>query len=87
MLVIIRDIASSYLSMELGVHLRTVITEANGPVVTLANGLTISCHKASKSAQLRRCFMRIAVVLVDSSGLAMTEQCSLLLVRLTIPAT
>ncbi len=71
--------SSSSLWMEIVVHLTAVIAQ------NIWNGMTKSSHKANKYAKLRRCFVGVMLVWVDSSGLAMTEQCSLLLVTLTTP--
>ena len=71
--------ASSSLSMELKVHLTAVC------VMMIIDGVTTLYEKTSKSAQLRRYLVSSMVNWRDSSGLAMTEQCSLLLVTLTNP--
>ncbi len=74
-------VTSSFLLMEIGVHLIAVIA------LKIRNGVNKSCHKESKYAQLSHCLKRDVVFCGDSSGLTITEQCSFLLVSLTIPAS
>ena len=69
-------VTSSYLLMEPEVHLMTIDLK-------VANGSTISYHLAHRSTKLRLCLLRNKVICVDSSGLATTKQCFLLLVQVT----
>jgi hypothetical protein len=60
------------------VHSKTVNSK-------VSSGLIISQHKAHRYAKFRRCFGKIPVGWMVSSGLATTGKCSLLLVTLTPP--
>ena len=61
--------SSSYLSMELGVHLMTVDRTSHG--------LITSCQKTDKYAQLCLFLIGLMVNCGDSSGMTMRKECSL----------